>query len=316
MLHGAALRSYFLRWDIERRKHGLQCLCKPLNKRSTLLGGDNDWQQGSLADSENHLRSTNADQVRAPVTQHGVRLTGIRHWIGVKSVQQLSGASEGEHASRYVIFVSRRVSLLVTRRMRMRLTRSNRLPTHTSTAYAGEACRYSILRILYVLLRSGGVLLRFARRTYDVLMPNFAQALKQEIARIARKEVREDIAALRKASTAYRSDIASLKRAVKDLNAQLRLAKKAGARAAPAPAVKRVANRPGRKRVFNAERLKAKRLSLGLSQAQMAQLLGISSLSQWKWESGQVTPRSSMLEKYFDVMRMGKREALTQIAAK
>ncbi len=149
-------------------------------------------------------------------------------------------------------------------------------------------------------------------------MPNFAQALKQEIARIARKEVREDIAALRKASTAYRSEIASLKRAVKDLNAQLRLAKKAGARAAPthASAVTQGANRPGRKRVFNAERLKAKRLSLGLSQAQMAQLLGISSLSQWKWESGQVTPRSSMLDQYFDVMRMGKREALTLLEAK
>lgn len=147
-------------------------------------------------------------------------------------------------------------------------------------------------------------------------MPNFAQALKQEIARIARKEVRGDIAALRKASTAYRSEIAALKRAVKDLNSKLRLAKSAGARTAPTPDVERVVKRPGRKRVFNAERLKAKRLSLGLSQAQMAQLLGISSLSQWKWESGQVTPRASMLDQYFQIMGMGKREALKQLQAK
>lgn len=34
------------------------------------------------------------------------------------------------------------------------------------------------------------------RRTYHVRMPNLAQALKQEIARIARKEVRDDIVAL------------------------------------------------------------------------------------------------------------------------
>lgn len=147
-------------------------------------------------------------------------------------------------------------------------------------------------------------------------MPDFAQALKQEIARIARKEVREDIAALRRASTAYRSEIASLKRKVKELSSQLHSVKKASARAAPVAGVEPVAKRPGRKRAFNAERLKAKRLSLGLSQAQMAQLLGISSLSQWKWESGQVTPRASMLGQYFEVMSMGKREAMKQLDTK
>ena len=146
-------------------------------------------------------------------------------------------------------------------------------------------------------------------------MPNLAQALKQEISRIARKEVREDIAALRKASTAYRSEIASLKRAVKDLDAKLRSAKKMIASAAPVAEQKAVAARPGRKRTFNAERLKAKRQSLGMSQAQMAQLLGISSLSLWKWESGQVTPRTAMLERYFVAMDMGKREAWKALEA-
>jgi DNA-binding XRE family transcriptional regulator len=66
----------------------------------------------------------------------------------------------------------------------------------------------------------------------------------------------------------------------------------------------------------SAERLKAKRLSLGLTQMQMAQLLGISSLSQWKWESGQVTPRASMLQPCFEVMRLSKREALKRLEAK
>lgn len=80
--------------------------------------------------------------------------------------------------------------------------------------------------------------------------------------------------------------------------------------------VEQSVTRPGRKRVFNAERLKAKRLLLGLSQAQMAQLLGISTLSQWKWESSQVTPRASMLDQYFQVMGMGKREALRQLQAR
>lgn len=146
-------------------------------------------------------------------------------------------------------------------------------------------------------------------------MPNLAQTLKQEISRVARKEVREDIAALRKAVTAHRSEIASLKRAVKELGTQLRLAQKAVRRALPAVVEQNDTGRPGRKPSFNAERLKAKRQALGMSQAQMAQLLGISSLSLWKWESGQVTPRPSMLERYFVAMKMGKREAWKVIEA-
>jgi len=47
----------------------------------------------------------------------------------------------------------------------------------------------------------------------------------------------------------------------------------------------------------------------------MAELLGVSALSQWKWESGQVTPRASKLARYFEVMAMGKREAARQLEA-
>lgn len=146
-------------------------------------------------------------------------------------------------------------------------------------------------------------------------MPNLAQTLKQEISRIARKEVRGDVAALRKAVTAQRSEIASLKRTVKELGTQLRLAQKAVRRVAPAVVEQKEAGRPGRKPSFNADRLKAKRQALGMNQVQMAQLLGISSLTMWKWESGQVTPRPSMLERYFAAMKMGKGEAWKVIEA-
>lgn len=146
-------------------------------------------------------------------------------------------------------------------------------------------------------------------------MPNLAQTLKQEIARIARKEVREDVTALRKAASTYRLEIAALKRSVKDLQVQLRATQRASARAAPVQAQEEAPSRPGRKPAFNAERLKAKRKALGLSQAQMAELLGVSALSQWKWESGQVTPRTSKLTRYFEVMAMGKREAARQLEA-
>ena len=45
-------------------------------------------------------------------------------------------------------------------------------------------------------------------------MPNVATFLKAEIVRLARKEARNELAALRKASAAHRRQIAALKREV------------------------------------------------------------------------------------------------------
>ena len=48
-------------------------------------------------------------------------------------------------------------------------------------------------------------------------MPNIATVLKEEILRLARKEVRKQTNVLRKASAQYRKDIAEMKRRVSDL---------------------------------------------------------------------------------------------------
>ena len=45
----------------------------------------------------------------------------------------------------------------------------------------------------------------------------------------------------------------------------------------------------------------------------MAQLLGASSLSVYKWESGQVTPRATQLERILAVLKLGKRAALATV---
>lgn len=45
-------------------------------------------------------------------------------------------------------------------------------------------------------------------------MPTFVNQLKSEIARIAKKEVRNEIKQLKQASVKYRSEIAALKRNV------------------------------------------------------------------------------------------------------
>lgn len=156
---------------------------------------------------------------------------------------------------------------------------------------------------------------------YDDAMTTFADSLKKEIARVARKELRDEIAALRKTTLAHRSEIAALKKQLKALHAQVGRLGKARAEAVrespPAASAAGAApprGKPGRKVVFTAERLKTQRARLGLTQEQMAQLLGVSSLSIWKWESGGAVPRASRVPRILQLLALGKREAMALVA--
>lgn len=155
-------------------------------------------------------------------------------------------------------------------------------------------------------------------------MTTFADSLKKEIARVARKELREEIAALRKTSVTQRSEISALKKQLKAVQAQVnRLSKGKGksevVRAAPVAGESatpiQLKGKHGRKVVFTAERLKAQRVRLGFTQEQMAKLLEVSSLSIWKWESGGATPRASRVPQILQRLALGKREAQNQIGA-
>lgn len=148
-------------------------------------------------------------------------------------------------------------------------------------------------------------------------MTTFAQSLKREIARVARKELRDELSTLRKGSSTYRSDIAELKRKIKALESQVKTLSRATPKPGPAPASAPVATRkkPGRKIVFGPAELSALRQRLGFTQAQMAQLVGASALSIHKWESGQVTPRAAQFGKILEVRKIGKREATARLQA-
>ncbi len=140
----------------------------------------------------------------------------------------------------------------------------------------------------------------------------FAESLKKEITRLARKELKSDLGQLRKLVNSHRSDIAALKREVKALQlenkALVKAVRSGNAGKADAPADKAPqAARRGRKPTYSAEGLKATRQRLGLTQAQLAELLQVSSLSVYKWESGQSTPRAQQQEKIFSLRNVGKR---------
>ena len=171
-------------------------------------------------------------------------------------------------------------------------------------------------------------------------MTAFSNAFRSEVMRMARKEVKTELGALRKAVTTQRSDIAALRRDLKALTTQVRALVKAQEKAEliaerpqadrgrskafsgspQAQAVSEALGAPGgkarggRKFIFSHEALVAKRHALRLTQKEMARLLGVSALSVYKWETGEVTPRAAQLERVREVLKVGVRAARKALA--
>lgn len=142
-------------------------------------------------------------------------------------------------------------------------------------------------------------------------MSNIASILKSEIARVARKEIRAAIEPLKEASGQYRTSIASLKREILALEKRVKqLSKGAGRQPRAIPE-----DESEGKRRFSAKRLATHRAKLGLSAKDYGALLGVSTLTIYKWEKGQSRPRVRQLEAISNARHLGKREAAKQLQA-
>ncbi|MBA3593809.1 MAG: helix-turn-helix transcriptional regulator [Polaromonas sp.] len=141
-------------------------------------------------------------------------------------------------------------------------------------------------------------------------MPNIASVLKEEIARVARKEVRADTQLLKKSSASHRSDIAALKRRIAALEQMVRrLGKQTGAKSVEAEAAP-----PAGSFRFSASGLMAQRKRLGLSAAEAGKLLGVSDQSVYKWETGKTRPRASQFAAIATLRSMSKKQAAAGLA--
>src|SRR6185369_9109186 len=120
-------------------------------------------------------------------------------------------------------------------------------------------------------------------------MANIATALKNEISRIARKEVRAETQQIKKQSAHYRSQIAAMKRQVAALDKQVRRNANGAKAVSTAPEVEESA---GGLR-FRPKGFAAHRRRLGISAAQAGALLGVSGQSIYHWEAGKAKPRAS-----------------------
>jgi DNA-binding transcriptional regulator YiaG len=144
-------------------------------------------------------------------------------------------------------------------------------------------------------------------------MSTFAEQLKSEIARIAKKEIRAESKTLKILATQQRAEVAALKRRVAELESALKRLNKAGARSAPATTLP--ANDEDVKLRFRAGGFASLRKKLDLTAAQMAHLLGVSPQSVYHWEIGKSRPRASQLPAISAVRKLGKKQVLERLAA-
>lgn len=141
-------------------------------------------------------------------------------------------------------------------------------------------------------------------------MSTFANQLKAEISRLAKKEVRAEVQSLKKASTSYRSEIATLKRRVATLEA---LVKKQG-KAVPKVTPEVDTEAEGASLRFRVAGFANLRKKLGVSAAEMGKLLGVSAQSVYHWETGKSKPRKSQLQAIAVARKMGKKDVAAKLA--
>jgi DNA-binding transcriptional regulator YiaG len=137
-------------------------------------------------------------------------------------------------------------------------------------------------------------------------MSNVASALKDEISRISRKEIRRETSSLKKSATTHRSEIAALKRRVQELERQLRRVGRTGPSSQPAAVNEDSVSQGAR---FSARSMVAQRKRLGLSAAECGLLIGASAQSVYNWEEGKVRPRAQHLPAIYALRTLGRRQA-------
>ena len=137
-------------------------------------------------------------------------------------------------------------------------------------------------------------------------MPNLQSVLREEIGRLARKEVRSELEKTRKAVAHHRGEIAELKRRSKALEQTVSYLQSRETKRLKAEPVQ---TEPPKGTRFSVRSLKAQRRKSGLSQEAYASLVGVSKLTIYNWESGRTKPGGKHLAKLVTLRGIGKREA-------
>ena len=141
-------------------------------------------------------------------------------------------------------------------------------------------------------------------------MPNLAVTLKEEIRRLARKEIRTQMDTTRKAAALHRREIARLKRL---LQAQ---EKKIAKLASHERSQGETADGEGdalQGLRFSPRSVRAQRRRLKLSAQEFGKLVGVSGQTVYHWEQGKGRPRAAQFASLISVRGIGLREARSRL---
>jgi DNA-binding XRE family transcriptional regulator len=119
-------------------------------------------------------------------------------------------------------------------------------------------------------------------------MPNLSKIFKDEIARVARKEINQPLAAVRKSNAALKKTVAELQRTIGVLQKELARAQRTAPRHGAAAAGPETA--PVDDLRVTAKQLKSLRSRLGISQRELVELIGasIQSIALWETKPGRI----------------------------
>ncbi|GMW02276.1 MAG: hypothetical protein AMXMBFR84_34120 [Candidatus Hydrogenedentota bacterium] len=142
-------------------------------------------------------------------------------------------------------------------------------------------------------------------------MPNIAKLLKEEIRRVARKELKEATAKLIRANSELRRSLVQQKRRIAALEKQSGRLRRMGA---PEPQFADEAKPGGRLRISSTT-IKNVRSRMGLTQSEFGRLIGVSGQSVYQWErkNGQLRLRNSTRRIFAEVKDFGAKQARARL---
>ena len=139
-------------------------------------------------------------------------------------------------------------------------------------------------------------------------MANVMSVLKSEISRLARKEARQVVAPVKKASANYRGLIAGLRKQLDALQNEVAALRRVAPKADKAVLAKQA---PEGRFWITGKGVKTLRKRLGLTQAQFGKLVGVSvpTVVNWEGAQGKVNLRKAAAGKLQGLRGIGKRQA-------
>jgi DNA-binding transcriptional regulator YiaG len=141
-------------------------------------------------------------------------------------------------------------------------------------------------------------------------MPNIAAVLKDEIRRLARKEVKASTRSTKQAVAKYRRDIAQLKRLVQTQQKRMAYFVAQSEHEGQRPSAGEESMEGAR---YSVRPVRAQRKRLGISAEQYGRLVGVSGLTVYNWEHGKARPRKAQLAALVAVRGIGKRDAIKRL---